>query len=40
MRLTYDWSEATPDSRDTISFPPFGGEHLKDSLSRLADVIG
>jgi uncharacterized protein YndB with AHSA1/START domain len=36
--LTYDWSAATREARDVIDFPPFGPDHLHDSLTRLADV--
>ncbi len=39
VRLTYDWSEATPDARRTIGFPPFGVEHLETSLDRLARLV-
>ena len=39
VRLTYDWSEATPHARQIIGFPPFGVEHLEASLGRLADFI-
>ena len=36
VRLTYDWSGATPEVRTKIDFPPFGFEHLRGSLRRLA----
>jgi len=36
VRLTYDWSGATPQSREVIAFPPFGVEHLENSLRHLA----
>jgi uncharacterized protein YndB with AHSA1/START domain len=36
VRLTYDWSGATPQAREVIGFPPFGVEHLEDSLRHLA----
>jgi uncharacterized protein YndB with AHSA1/START domain len=39
VRLTYDWSDATPEARETIHFPPFGVDHLQDSLGRLAEVV-
>ena len=38
VRLTYDWSEATAHAREIIDFPPFGVEHLQDSLSRLSEL--
>jgi uncharacterized protein YndB with AHSA1/START domain len=39
VRLTYDWSEATQHAREIIPFPPFGVDHLQDSLGRLAGFI-
>jgi hypothetical protein len=36
VRLTYDWSGATPQARAVIEFPPFGIEHLENSLHHLA----
>jgi hypothetical protein len=36
VRLTYDWSGATPQAREVIEFPPFGAEHLENSLRHLA----
>lgn len=36
VRLTYDWSGATPKVRTILDFPPFGVEHLEDSLRHLA----
>ncbi len=39
MTLTYDWSGATKEARDIIDFPPFGREHLHDSLAHLVDVV-
>lgn len=36
VRLTYDWSGATPQAREFIEFPPFGVEHLENSLRHLA----
>ncbi len=38
VTLTYDWS-AVPDSiREHIGFPPFGPDHLTNSLAHLAEV--
>jgi hypothetical protein len=39
VRLTYDWSGATPEVRAFIQFPPFGHEHLDDSLAHLSEVV-
>lgn len=36
VRLTYDWSGATPQAREVITFPPFDAEHLENSLRHLA----
>lgn len=39
VTLTYDWS-AVPDSvREYIRFPPFGPEHLANSLHHLAGLV-
>jgi hypothetical protein len=38
VTLTYDWS-AVPDSlREHIGFPPFGADHLGNSLAHLAEL--
>jgi hypothetical protein len=38
VTLTYDWS-AVPDSiRENIPFPPFGPDHLGNSLAHLAEL--
>jgi uncharacterized protein YndB with AHSA1/START domain len=39
VTLTYDWSEAPPEVREWITFPPFPPEHLDHSLQHLADVV-
>jgi uncharacterized protein YndB with AHSA1/START domain len=39
VRLTYDWSAATPEARQIIGFPPFGVDHLQSSLLRLAELV-
>jgi uncharacterized protein YndB with AHSA1/START domain len=36
VRLTYDWSDATPQAREVLHFPPFGVDHLVESLGHLA----
>ena len=36
VRLTYDWSGATPQAREVIEFPPFDVKHLENSLRHLA----
>jgi uncharacterized protein YndB with AHSA1/START domain len=38
VRLTYDWSTASPEAREIIQFPPFPQEHLDRSLQHLADL--
>lgn len=37
VTLTYDWSNVPPHHRD-IEFPPFGPEHLDNSLRHLAEL--
>ena len=37
--LTYDWSAASPEVRERIGFPPFGVEHLSNSLAHLAQLL-
>lgn len=36
VRLTYNWSGATPKARTFRECPPFGVEHLENSLRHLA----
>jgi hypothetical protein len=36
--LTYDWSAVPQSIREYIEFPPFGPEHLTNSLHHLADL--
>ncbi|MBL1108790.1 polyketide cyclase [Streptomyces sp. 5-8] len=36
VTLTYDWSAVPPFIREYIQFPPFGPEHLANSLRHLA----
>ena len=37
VTLTYDWSQVPPHHRD-IDFPPFGRQHLDNSLKHLAEL--
>jgi hypothetical protein len=39
VTLTYDWSAVPQSIREYIRFPPFGPEHLSNSLRHLADLI-
>ncbi|WP_448612768.1 SRPBCC family protein [Modestobacter sp. URMC 112] len=39
VRLTYDWSGATPEARTVLHFPPFGVDHLENSLHYLAALV-
>jgi hypothetical protein len=38
VTLTYDWSAVPPSVREYIEFPPFGPEHLSNSLHHLAEL--
>ena len=38
VTLTYDWSAVPPSIREYIQFPPFGPEHLVNSLRHLAEL--
>lgn len=38
VTLTYDWSEVPPPVREFIQFPPFGQDHLDNSLQHLAGL--
>ena len=38
VRLTYDWSAVPQFRREYIQFPPFGPEHLTNSLHHLAEL--
>jgi uncharacterized protein YndB with AHSA1/START domain len=40
VTLTYDWSAVPPSVREYIQFPPFGPEHLTNSLHHLAGLAG
>ena len=38
VTLTYDWSAVSEAVREHIGFPPFGPDHLDNSLAHLADL--
>ncbi|WP_414940826.1 polyketide cyclase [Amycolatopsis sp. cmx-11-51] len=38
VTLSYDWSAVPPSIREYIRFPPFGPEHLINSLHHLAEL--
>jgi hypothetical protein len=38
VTLTYDWSGVPQSIREYIQFPPFGPEHLTNSLHHLAEL--
>jgi uncharacterized protein YndB with AHSA1/START domain len=38
VTLTYDWSAVPQQTREHIGFPPFGKEHLENSLRNLAGL--
>jgi uncharacterized protein YndB with AHSA1/START domain len=39
VTLTYDWSAATQNARAIIDFPPFGPDHLHNSLANLTGLV-
>ena len=39
VTLTYDWSAVPPDIRKNIQFPPFGPDHLDNSLPHLSELV-
>ncbi|MGW1894733.1 polyketide cyclase [Streptomyces sp. NPDC002004] len=39
VTLTYDWSAVPQSIREYIRFPPFGPEHLTNSLHHLAKLV-
>lgn len=39
VTLTYDWSAVPDPLREQISFPPFGVDHLENSLVHLAEQV-
>lgn len=38
VTLTYDWSAVPPSVREYLQFPPFGPDHLGNSLRHLAEL--
>ncbi len=38
VTLTYDWSAVPSSIREYLTFPPFGPEHLGNSLRHLAEI--
>jgi uncharacterized protein YndB with AHSA1/START domain len=39
VTLTYDWSAVPPRVREYLQFPPFGPDHLENSLQHLAALV-
>ena len=39
VTLTYDWSAVPTETRKEIHFPPFGQDHLNNSLQHLSDLV-
>ena len=39
VTLTYDWSAVPSNVREYLSFPPFGHDHLDNSLQHLSDLV-
>ena len=39
VTLTYDWSAVPPPVREYLQFPPFGNDHLDNSLRHLSDLV-
>jgi hypothetical protein len=39
VTLTYDWSAVSAQTREHIGFPPFGPEHLDNSLGHLSALV-
>jgi hypothetical protein len=39
VTLTYDWSAVPPHVREYLQFPPFGQDHLDNSLRHLSDLV-
>ncbi len=39
VTLTYDWSGVPPQVREYLQFPPFGPDHLDNSLQHLSDLV-
>ena len=39
VTLTYDWSAVPSHIREYLQFPPFGPDHLDNSLQHLSDLV-
>jgi hypothetical protein len=39
VTLTSDWSGVAPEVREHIGFPPFGPDHLPNSLQHLSEFV-
>ncbi|MEU4845679.1 polyketide cyclase [Streptomyces gilvosporeus] len=39
VTLTYDWSAVPQSIREYLQFPPFGPDHLTNSLHHLAELV-
>ena len=39
LTLTYDWSAVPTQVREYLEFPPFGQDHLDNSLQHLSDLV-
>ena len=39
VTLTYDWSAVAAHVREYLQFPPFGPDHLDNSLQHLSDLV-
>lgn len=39
ITLTYDWSAVSDTARELIGFPPFGPDHLDNSLTHLTELV-
>jgi hypothetical protein len=39
VTLTYDWSAVPADVREYLQFPPFGPDHLDNSLQHLSQLV-
>jgi hypothetical protein len=39
VTLTYDWSAVPPAVREYLQFPPFGQDHLDNSVQHLSNLV-
>jgi hypothetical protein len=39
VTLTYDWAAVPAEVRERLRFPPFGQDHLDNSLQHLSDLV-